>query len=182
SLRTLASRSGFRNRPTGPRPPIGRHVVGHGSLRSPSPFGDALLGHSETAGRAAANRPFRVRGRARQLAGKAWMLNFWFAWLLQSQMSIMAPLAVVPPGTSRQRPVSTFLKKKAPVGASAEMVHCWLARPGWQSLITSAVPLVVPPFLRSMHLEVLAVIPIRQLAPSGSSVKRWAIPFHDAYC
>src|SRR6185312_7863964 len=31
---------------------------------------------------------FQVRAGARQLAGKAWMLNFWFAWLLQSQISI----------------------------------------------------------------------------------------------
>jgi hypothetical protein len=41
--------------------------------------------------------------------------NFWALLDAQSAMSSWTPLELLPPGTSRQRPLATFLRVKAPV-------------------------------------------------------------------
>src|ERR1022692_4541616 len=90
----------------------------------------------------------------------AWMLNFWFAPPLQSQVSIRTPEAVLEFGSSRQRPDLAFLKKNAPVWASAVIVQSWLGAPALQSLMASCVPFPteLPNPARSTHLALLAVM------------------------
>src|SRR6185312_3827969 len=110
------------------------------------------------------------------------MFHFWLLPPLQSQVSSWTPAAVLAPGWSRQRPEATFLKMKAPVGASGVMVYCWLALPAVQLWICSLVPFAVPPPARSTHLLVSLVIAMRQLLPSATSVSFCGTPSYEVYC
>src|ERR1022692_4409001 len=114
----------------------------------------------------------------------AWMLNFWFAPPLQSQVSIRTPEAVLEFGSSRQRPDLAFLKKNAPVWASAVIVQSWLGTPGLQSLMASCVPFPteLPNPARSTHLALLAVMVMCQLLPSGRRVNLCGVPLQLTYC
>src|SRR6185312_16533065 len=110
------------------------------------------------------------------------MFHFCGLALAQSVMSSWTPAAVLPFGSSRQRLAATFLRMKAPVGASGVMVHCWVVLPAVQPLTCIRVPLAVAPPARSMHLVTSVVIAIRQLLPSGTSVNFWGMPSHEVYC
>src|SRR3569833_4454297 len=110
------------------------------------------------------------------------MFHFWLLPPLQSQMASWTPAAVFEPGWSRQRPEATFLKMKAPVGASGVMVYCWLALPAVQLLTCNLVPFPVAPPARSMHLLRSVVIAMRQLLPSATSVIFCGTPSHEVYC
>ncbi len=109
-------------------------------------------------------------------------MNFCFVVPSQSQICGRAPLAVKPPGMSRQRPDWTFLKTKAPVGGSAETVHCWWATPGWQAARASWVPFATDCATRSTHFEASALKAIRQALPSCTRFNLCVTPSQLAYC